>query len=98
MYNITASKEVILSAGAIGSAQLLQVSGIGNAADLSAKGIKTKYNNPNVGLNFAVRPFSPTIIDNATKAKGIWYTIFDFVGSSVGSKVREHALYPAGRR
>lgn len=63
-YNITASKEVILSAGTIRSAQLLQLSGIGNAALLSTKGIKVKYNNPNVGLNLAVRPFDQVGIVN----------------------------------
>lgn len=53
-YKITASKEVILSAGAVGTPQLLLLSGIGSAAALSAKGIKTRLNSPNVGLNFAV--------------------------------------------
>lgn len=54
-YNITAAKEVILSAGTIASAQLLLLSGIGPSAALQAKGIPVKYNNANVGANLIVR-------------------------------------------
>lgn len=48
---ITASKEVILSSGAIGSARLLQLSGIGPAEHLESLGIKTVYDQPQVGEN-----------------------------------------------
>ncbi len=41
--------EVILSAGAIGSPQLLQLSGIGNAAELRALGIEVVADLPGVG-------------------------------------------------
>lgn len=46
-----ANQEVILSAGAIGSAQILQLSGIGNADLLKEKGITPVHNLPGVGEN-----------------------------------------------
>ena len=48
---IDASCEVILSSGAIGSPRLLQLSGIGPAADLHAVGIDVVLDQPNVGQN-----------------------------------------------
>ena len=48
---IAATSEVILSAGAIGSPRLLQLSGIGPADVLSAVGIAVVYDQPNVGAN-----------------------------------------------
>ncbi|SPO06560.1 related to alcohol oxidase [Cephalotrichum gorgonifer] len=47
----TASKEVILSAGAIQSPALLEVSGIGQAAVLAAAGVQQKIELPGVGEN-----------------------------------------------
>lgn len=46
-----ASKEVIVSAGAIGSPQLLLLSGIGNADDLKEHGIENVVHLPGVGQN-----------------------------------------------
>ncbi|KAJ7692133.1 aryl alcohol oxidase [Mycena rosella] len=48
---VRASKEVILSAGSVGTPQILLLSGIGDSKDLSALGIKTILNNPSVGRN-----------------------------------------------
>lgn len=45
-YQIMSNKEVILSAGAIQSPQLLQLSGIGNSSQLAAQGINTLVNSP----------------------------------------------------
>ncbi|KAJ7201522.1 aryl-alcohol-oxidase from pleurotus Eryingii [Mycena rebaudengoi] len=53
---VSASKEVILSAGAIGTPQILLLSGIGGVKDLSALGIKTIVNNPSVGRNLTDHP------------------------------------------
>lgn len=47
----TATREVILSAGAIGSPQLLQLSGIGPAALLAQHGIPVQHDAPGVGAN-----------------------------------------------
>ncbi|MEM8888542.1 MAG: GMC oxidoreductase, partial [Bacteroidota bacterium] len=47
----TANKEVILSAGAIGSPQLLMLSGIGNADHLKEHGIESVLDLPGVGQN-----------------------------------------------
>lgn len=48
---INASKEVILSAGTIQSAQLLELSGVGQKAVLEAAGVKQKVELPGVGEN-----------------------------------------------
>ena len=50
---IQASREVILCAGAFGSPQLLELSGIGDAARLQKLRIKPKVNLPAVGENLA---------------------------------------------
>ncbi|KAF7375564.1 Choline dehydrogenase, mitochondrial [Mycena sanguinolenta] len=60
---VNATKEVILSAGSIGTAQILLLSGIGPQTDLSALGIETIVNNPSVGQNLSDHP----VIEN------IWY-------------------------
>ncbi|KAJ3807629.1 aryl-alcohol oxidase-like protein [Lentinula aff. lateritia] len=51
IYNITALKEVILSAGSIGTPQILMLSGIGDVEHLSSLGLTGKVNLPNVGRN-----------------------------------------------
>ena len=48
---LNASREVVLSSGAIGSPRLLQLSGIGPADDLRALGIDVVQDQPNVGAN-----------------------------------------------
>ena len=47
----SANREVIVSAGAFGSPKLLQLSGIGDPADLAAAGIETVHALPGVGKN-----------------------------------------------
>ncbi|KAI1438470.1 hypothetical protein GGR50DRAFT_433376 [Xylaria sp. CBS 124048] len=47
--NITASREVILAAGAIRTPQLLEISGIGDRDLLESHGIEVVIDNPNVG-------------------------------------------------
>jgi choline dehydrogenase len=46
---VLAAKEVILSAGALQSPQLLELSGIGDAARLRALGIDVRHHAPEVG-------------------------------------------------
>jgi choline dehydrogenase-like flavoprotein len=50
---ITAKKEVILSAGVVGSPFILMHSGIGDPAELSRVGIKPIVNLPSVGRNLS---------------------------------------------
>ena len=51
LINVIANKEVILSAGAISSPQILQLSGVGDEKLLNKYGIKTIHHNPAVGKN-----------------------------------------------
>ena len=52
-----AEGEVILSAGAIGSPQILQLSGIGDPGDLQAVGVDVRHELPGVGANLQDHPF-----------------------------------------
>lgn len=51
LHSVRARREVVLSAGAFGSPQLLQLSGIGAAQDLQKLGIAVTHNLPGVGQN-----------------------------------------------
>jgi choline dehydrogenase len=51
LERIHAKKEIILSCGAVDSPRLLMLSGVGNAEDLEAVGIKPYLNLPEVGRN-----------------------------------------------
>jgi choline dehydrogenase len=51
MLTVQANVEVILTAGAVGSPQILQLSGIGNAADLKSKGVEPIVDLSGVGAN-----------------------------------------------
>lgn len=50
-YTIEANREVIVSGGAFGSPQILELSGIGNRERLSSLDIESVYDNPHVGEN-----------------------------------------------
>jgi choline dehydrogenase len=50
-FTAKASKEVVLSAGPIGSPHLLQLSGIGDSDTLKAAGVEVKHHLPGVGQN-----------------------------------------------
>jgi choline dehydrogenase len=54
---LRAEREVLLSAGAINSPQLLLLSGIGPAEDLRAAGIEVRHDLPGVGRNLQDHPF-----------------------------------------
>jgi choline dehydrogenase-like flavoprotein len=49
---LTADKEVMITAGAIGSPKMLMLSGIGPAAHLKSVGIDVRHDLPGVGQNF----------------------------------------------
>ena len=48
---VTASREVIISAGAVNSPQLLMLSGIGDADQLRAAGVEPRHDLVGVGAN-----------------------------------------------
>ncbi|MEA2149077.1 MAG: choline dehydrogenase [Solirubrobacteraceae bacterium] len=54
---LRAEREVILCAGAIGSPQLLQLSGIGAADELRDVGVTVRHDLPGVGRNLQDHPF-----------------------------------------
>jgi choline dehydrogenase-like flavoprotein len=55
LQQMTASREVILAAGAFNSPQLLKLSGVGPAQELAAHGIRTIVDLPGVGENLQDR-------------------------------------------
>lgn len=55
-HTVTANNEVILSAGTIGTAQILMLSGIGDREVLDAVGVETVVNLPDVGKNLKDHP------------------------------------------
>lgn len=55
-YRVTAKKEIILSAGAIGTPHILLNSGIGDSDALSLLGIKPLLHLPSVGRNLSDHP------------------------------------------
>ncbi|KAJ2919351.1 hypothetical protein MD484_g991, partial [Candolleomyces efflorescens] len=57
VHEVTAKKELILSAGVIGTAQLLLLSGIGDSSELRSKGVEPLVNLPSVGKNVTDQPF-----------------------------------------
>jgi choline dehydrogenase len=54
---VRAEREVLLSAGAIGSPQLLLLSGIGPADELRVAGVESRHDLPGVGRNLQDHPF-----------------------------------------
>jgi choline dehydrogenase len=54
---VRADREVVLSAGAIGSPQLLMLSGIGPADHLRASGVTVRHDLPGVGENLQDHPY-----------------------------------------
>ncbi|MEL6636248.1 MAG: GMC family oxidoreductase N-terminal domain-containing protein [Bacteroidota bacterium] len=85
-----ATSEVILAAGAIGSPQLLLLSGVGNAQDLSAHGIESVADLPGVGKNlhdhllvsviFEAKQAIPAPQANLLEAQLFWRSRPDMLG------------------
>ncbi|HEY6759091.1 MAG TPA: GMC oxidoreductase, partial [Baekduia sp.] len=68
---VRAEREVILSAGAIGSPQLLMLSGIGPAGHLRSVGIDAVVDNPAVGANLQDHPYVSCVWE-ATVAESLY--------------------------
>ena len=74
---VRARCEVILSAGAISSPQILMLSGIGDGNELSTHDIETRHHTPGVGKNLQdhlqARPvYKCTVPTINTRSRGIW--------------------------
>ena len=72
-----ARREVLLSAGAIQSPQLLMLSGIGDAAQLEAKGIALRKHLPGVGRNLQDH-LDVLIVHTCRKAVSAGFTLRNF--------------------
>ncbi|KAJ7733598.1 aryl-alcohol oxidase precursor [Mycena olivaceomarginata] len=59
-FRLTATKEVILSAGSIGTPHILLHSGIGDSESLASLGISPVHDLPSVGKNLSDHPFLHT--------------------------------------
>ncbi len=66
-----AEAEVILAAGAVGSPQVLMLSGIGPADHLRERGIAVVTDSPGVGTNLSDHPVV-TPVWNTPKTRGLW--------------------------
>ena len=66
-----AAGEVILSAGAVNSPQLLMLSGIGPAEHLIQIGIEVIADSPGVGANLSDHPMLP-VIWSTPRLRGLW--------------------------
>ncbi|KJA24828.1 GMC oxidoreductase [Hypholoma sublateritium FD-334 SS-4] len=60
-FQVQANKDIILSAGSIGTPQILQLSGIGDPADLTPLKIPVLVDSPLVGKNMMDHPLLPNI-------------------------------------
>lgn len=87
---IKASKEVILSAGALRSPLILERSGIGNPQFLKSKGIKVVVESPGVGENMIDQPNSSIFYSSNDTIDGFTpYAMFANVDDIFGSKVQQ---------
>ncbi|KAK4201024.1 putative GMC oxidoreductase [Triangularia verruculosa] len=62
-YDVSASREVILSAGSVQSPQLLELSGIGRVDILGVAGIPVKVESPKVGENLQEHIMLPMVFE-----------------------------------
>lgn len=77
-HQITADKELILSAGVIGTPQILMNSGIGDPTELRKVGIKPIFSLPSVGKNFSTEPQIPfSWVANETIVKYVTFSVWD---------------------
>ena len=90
---VNASKEVILSAGSIGSPQIMMLSGLGDGNELSALGINVEKHIPGVGKNLQ----DHLQIRTAFKVKNV-KTLNEMTQSylSLGKMALQYALFKKG--
>ena len=88
---ITARKELILSAGAIASPQLLMVSGIGEADELKSHGIEVRADLPGVGKN----------LQDHLQARPVYKTTLSTINTEINSLFKQAMIamhYAATRK
>ncbi|KAI0077524.1 aryl-alcohol-oxidase from pleurotus Eryingii [Panus rudis PR-1116 ss-1] len=88
---INANNEIILSAGVIGTPQVLLLSGIGPSSALNSVGIQTIINNPDVGQNLADHPLVPNYYQ--VSSNGTWDDVLrnnDLFGQTLGQWTSSH--------
>ncbi|KAF8161666.1 alcohol oxidase [Crassisporium funariophilum] len=74
LQRLYVAKEVILSAGAIGSPKILELSGVGNATILRSAGVDTVLELPTVGENLADHVHGwANAFTNASQQQNLWY-------------------------
>ncbi|CAB3238747.1 unnamed protein product [Arctia plantaginis] len=71
VIKVKARKEVVLSAGAINTPQLLMISGVGPKEHLEKKRIDVLLNSPNVGKNLQDHPLVPIVITRDQKFSSV---------------------------
>lgn len=91
LQRLTASKEVILSAGAVNTPLILLNSGIGNSKDLQAVGVKPIVDLPDVGANLSDHPF----LTNAWAVNS--NTTFDSFNQDPSVRDEEISLWKQGK-
>ncbi|KAJ5794701.1 hypothetical protein N7457_001300 [Penicillium paradoxum] len=90
---ISASREVIISAGAFQSPQLLMVSGIGPADQLKEHGIDIVANRPGVGQNLWDHPFfAPTYRVRVTTLTGLVTNLIYAAGEIIGGLIAKRGI------
>ncbi|KAK3849309.1 hypothetical protein Pcinc_043932 [Petrolisthes cinctipes] len=92
MKSVYARREVILSAGTIGSPQVLMLSGVGPAAHLRQHGIKVVSDMPGVGANMNDHPYLTGLA--WTVKNGSTFNILDTIDPGI---LAEYIRYREGR-
>ncbi|KAJ7058077.1 aryl-alcohol oxidase-like protein [Mycena amicta] len=91
-FTLTASKEVILCAGAIGTPQILQLSGIGSKDVLDRAGVAQLVDLPDVGKNLQDQP----MIFYQWRVNGPTLSTFFKDPANVGASMAEYAASKTG--
>ena len=81
---LSANKEVILSAGALISPQILMLSGIGDSKELEKFGIEVVHDNKHVGKNMHDHPLVRVIFESNRRVPS---------GTEMGGSLLAHAFY-----
>ena len=89
-FEMAASREIVLAAGAIGSPQLLMLSGIGPGAALARHGIAVAHDLPGVGQNLQDHVDNALVYADRTRTAhaGTWRGLMRLGASALGYALR----------